>query len=107
LREILRRDVLPRLDEAGLALDVLVRARREAYDARFAELREELVRWTARRLSRPASSSWSAPTSEASRPSSRPRVDMRQADRAKQQRRCRPTVPLPAARGPWRGSRPA
>ncbi|NLG63228.1 MAG: ribonuclease P protein component, partial [Candidatus Cloacimonetes bacterium] len=57
LREILRRDVLPRLDEAGLALDVLVRARREAYDARFAELREELVRWTDRRLSRAASSS--------------------------------------------------
>lgn len=57
LREILRRDVLPRLEEAGLALDVLVRARREAYDARFAELREELERWTDRRLSRAASSS--------------------------------------------------
>ncbi len=57
LREILRREVLPRLEEAGLALDVLVRARREAYDARFVELREELERWTDRRLSRAASSS--------------------------------------------------
>ncbi|MHB1170259.1 MAG: ribonuclease P protein component [Longimicrobiales bacterium] len=57
LREILRREVLPRLEEAGLVLDVLVRARREAYDARFADLREELERWTDRRLSRAASSS--------------------------------------------------
>ncbi|HEU5210935.1 MAG TPA: ribonuclease P protein component [Longimicrobiales bacterium] len=57
LRELLRREVLPRLEEAGLALDVLVRARREAYDARFTELREELERWTDRRLSRAASSS--------------------------------------------------
>jgi RNase P protein component len=57
LREILRREVLPRLEGAGLALDVLVRARREAYDARFTELREELERWTDRRLSRAASSS--------------------------------------------------
>ena len=57
VREILRREVLPRLEEAGLVLDVLVRARREAYDARFADLREELERWTDRRLSRAASSS--------------------------------------------------
>ncbi len=57
LREILRREVLPRLEDAGLVLDVLVRARREAYDARFADLREELERWTDRRLSRAASSS--------------------------------------------------
>lgn len=57
LRELLRREVMPRLEEAGLALDVLVRARREAYDARFTELREELERWTDRRLSRAASSS--------------------------------------------------
>lgn len=57
LREILRREVLPRLEEAGLVIDVLVRARREAYDARFIDLREELERWTDRRLSRAASSS--------------------------------------------------
>jgi ribonuclease P protein component len=52
LREILRREVLPRLDAAGLNLDVLVRARREAYDAGFAELAGELVRWTEKRCSR-------------------------------------------------------
>lgn len=52
LREILRRVILPRLDAAGLALDVLVRARREAYDARFAELRSELEKWVDRRCSR-------------------------------------------------------
>ena len=57
LREILRREVIPRLDGAGLALDVLVRARREAYDAHFADLLEEMERWTDRRLSRAASSS--------------------------------------------------
>ncbi len=57
LREILRREVVPRLGEAGLALDVLVRARREAYDAPFAALRTELEEWTSRRLSRAGSSS--------------------------------------------------
>jgi ribonuclease P protein component len=57
LREVLRREVLPRLEAAGLFLDVLVRARREAYGASFAELRQELEQWTDRRLSRAASSS--------------------------------------------------
>lgn len=57
LREILRRDVLPRLDNAGVLIDVLVRARREAYAAPFAELRQELEQWTDRRLSRARSSS--------------------------------------------------
>jgi ribonuclease P protein component len=52
LREVLRTEVLPRLGGAGLALDVLVRARREAYDAPFAALRAELVEWTERRCSR-------------------------------------------------------
>ena len=52
LREILRTEVLPRLGAAGLALDVLVRARREAYGVPFAELRAELVEWTERRCSR-------------------------------------------------------
>ncbi len=57
LREVLRRDVLPRLESAGVLIDVLVRARREAYGAPFAELRQELEQWTDRRLSRAASSS--------------------------------------------------
>jgi ribonuclease P protein component len=52
LREILRLEVLPRLRAAGLAVDVLVRARREAYDAGFSVLRDELVAWTERRCSR-------------------------------------------------------
>lgn len=56
LREILRQQVLPRLDEAGLAVDVLVRARREAYDATFATLERELIDWTERRCSRESSS---------------------------------------------------
>lgn len=42
LREIGRRDVLPRLREEGLALDVLVRARSEAYAAGFGALKAEL-----------------------------------------------------------------
>lgn len=52
LREILRRAVMPRLEAAGLNLDVLVRARREAYHASFAELAGELTRWTEKRCSR-------------------------------------------------------
>lgn len=52
LREILRREVMPRLDAAGLNLDVLVRARREAYDAGFSELAAELTRWMEKRCSR-------------------------------------------------------
>jgi ribonuclease P protein component len=52
LRELLRLEVLPRLDACGLVLDVLVRARRDAYGADFAQLREELVGWTERRCSR-------------------------------------------------------
>lgn len=42
LREIGRTRVLPRLKEQGLALDVLVRARREAYTAGFRTLMAEL-----------------------------------------------------------------
>jgi ribonuclease P protein component len=56
LREVLRTDVLPRLAEAGVSADVLVRARREAYDASFAELQADLVRWTEKRCSRARSS---------------------------------------------------
>ncbi len=56
LREIVRQEVLPRLDGAGLAVDVLVRARREAYGAAFAALKGELVDWAERRCSRGSSS---------------------------------------------------
>jgi ribonuclease P protein component len=46
LREIGRREVLPRLDAAGRDLDLLVRARPEAYQASFEELRGELTALT-------------------------------------------------------------
>lgn len=46
LREIGRTEILPRLQAAGRPLDVMVRARPEAYGASFAELREELLRLT-------------------------------------------------------------
>lgn len=46
LREIGRTEVVPRLWEAGRSLDVLVRARREAYDAGYAELKKELTEVT-------------------------------------------------------------
>jgi ribonuclease P protein component len=42
LREIARRELLPRLDAASANIDVLVRARRSAYDAGFEDLRREL-----------------------------------------------------------------
>lgn len=43
LREMGRLEVLPRLAMAGLSLDVLVRARREAYTVVFQKLRRELA----------------------------------------------------------------
>ncbi len=46
LREIGRTRVLPRLKEQGIALDVLVRARREAYGVGFRTLRDELQSMT-------------------------------------------------------------
>lgn len=46
LRELGRTRVLPALRGAGLALDVMVRARAEAYDAAFPALRDELDRVT-------------------------------------------------------------
>lgn len=52
LREVLRRDVLPWLSDRGLAVDVLVRARRGAYGVSYATLREELVGWMKTRWSR-------------------------------------------------------
>lgn len=43
LREVGRRQLLPRLAEAGLAADILIRARPEAYEATFQELQEQVV----------------------------------------------------------------
>ena len=43
LREIARRRLLPDLDRAGAEVDILIRARPEAYDASFAEMSEELA----------------------------------------------------------------
>ncbi len=52
LRDLLRSIVLPGLDAERLALDVVVRARRETYEAPFAGLSAELVSWLERRCSR-------------------------------------------------------
>ncbi len=57
LREILRREILPRLSTAGLNVDVLVRARREAYNAGFGELKGQLEKWLERRWPHESSSS--------------------------------------------------
>ena len=46
LREIGRIEILPRLRSAQRPLDVLLRARPEAYAASFGALRDELVQWT-------------------------------------------------------------
>ncbi|HEX2166190.1 MAG TPA: ribonuclease P protein component [Longimicrobiales bacterium] len=56
LREAMRLEVLPRLAQAGIPADVLVRARRDAYGVAYGELRDELVRWTEKRCSRARSS---------------------------------------------------
>ncbi len=54
LKEILRREMLPRLDAADADVDLMVRARREAYDVSYARLSGELVDWLEERW--PASS---------------------------------------------------
>lgn len=54
LKEALRQEILPRLEEAGVTRDVIVRARREAYDTSYARLTGELVEWVERQW--PASS---------------------------------------------------
>jgi ribonuclease P protein component len=43
LKEIARRELLPTLREAAVSVDVLIRARPEAYQAGFPAMREELV----------------------------------------------------------------
>ncbi len=55
LREIGRRELLPRLREEGLGLDVLVRARREAYGVGYGQLRQELMEMIEELCSGPAS----------------------------------------------------
>ena len=57
LREIARREILPHLDAGGLAADVLVRARREAYGATYRQLHAELTAWVEKRWSHAPSSS--------------------------------------------------
>lgn len=56
LRELGRTRVLPALWDAGRSMDVMVRARPEAYDASFAELRDELDLMTEGLCSAPPSS---------------------------------------------------
>ncbi len=46
LREVSRRELLPRLREEGICLDLLIRARREAYEASYRQLRRELLEVT-------------------------------------------------------------
>lgn len=45
LREIGRIELLPRLRNAGLAADVLIRARPPAYGVGFPVLRDEIIQW--------------------------------------------------------------
>ena len=45
LKEALRREILPRLDHEEVAIDLIVRARREAYDTSYRRLTGELVDW--------------------------------------------------------------
>lgn len=52
LREALRQEVLPRLDGRGASLDVMLRARREAYGSSYAVLAGELAEWTDRTCAR-------------------------------------------------------
>ena len=57
LTEILRQELLPRMEaEDRSGRSVLLRARREAYDAAFADLRAELVDWLEGRWYRKSSS---------------------------------------------------
>jgi ribonuclease P protein component len=46
LREISRRELLPRIREEGLLLDLLIRARRDAYEASYRQLKRGLLEIT-------------------------------------------------------------
>jgi ribonuclease P protein component len=52
LREVLRLQVLPRLADRTANVDFLVRARREAYNASFEQLNDELVDYVEKTWSR-------------------------------------------------------
>ena len=52
IREVLRLEVLPRLVERQLDVDVLVRTRREAYAASYEQLNDELTDFVERKWSR-------------------------------------------------------
>jgi len=56
LREIVRKELLPRLLRWDANLDIILRARRVAYGANYADLRSGLVELTDRRWSRDSSS---------------------------------------------------
>jgi ribonuclease P protein component len=56
LREIARRDLLPVLERGGLNIDIILRAKRQAYEASHAELRLGLLEVLERRWAR--GSSW-------------------------------------------------
>jgi ribonuclease P protein component len=56
LREVLRLEVLPRLISNEAAVDLLVRARREAYAATYDQLHDELAEFVERKWSRARSS---------------------------------------------------
>ena len=57
LREAVRREFLPRLAREGVAIDIILRARRSAYGLPYAALRDELVQLADRRWLREPSSS--------------------------------------------------
>jgi ribonuclease P protein component len=52
LREVLRLQILPRLSDRSANVDVLVRARREAYNASYEQLNDELVDYVEKTWSR-------------------------------------------------------
>lgn len=52
LREIVRKDLIPRLQRGDVVLDIIVRARRNAYGVPYEDLRAELIQLADRRWSR-------------------------------------------------------
>lgn len=56
LREIGRVEVLPRLRDPDAEVDLLIRARGEAYEADFHDLRSQLIEFVEARWSEPSSS---------------------------------------------------
>lgn len=57
LREIVRRDFVPKLQRMGVTTDIILRARRNAYGVPYGELRDELIQLADRRWLREPSSS--------------------------------------------------